>query len=142
MTIVVSGFCIYFSPPTGVDSIYTPRHFFAGVEPISFVYLSQWVESRTRQNGAQSINRTYVCCFIAKPLFVLKTWEICFVVDLPAFKVLRQLTSYIYCKMCCHSGVLLVIFKSGNCIMNNIYSLHYTYRWISCHKLNDVIVIT
>ena len=92
VTIVVSGFCIYFSPPTGVDSIYTPRHFFAGVEPISFVYLSQWVESRTRQNGAQSINRTYVCCFIAKPLFVLKTWEICFVVDLPAFNVLRQLT--------------------------------------------------
>jgi len=23
------------------------------------------------------------------------------------------------CKMCCHSRVLLVIFKNGNCIMNN-----------------------
>ena len=50
--------------------------------------------------------------------------------------------SYMYCKMCCHSGVLLVIFKNGNCIMNNIYSLHYTYCYISCHKLNDVIVTT
>ena len=44
--------------------------------------------------------------------------------------------------MCWHSGVLLVIFKNGNCIMNNIYSLHYTYCYISCHKLNDIIVIT
>ena len=47
--------------------------------------------------------------------------------------------SYMYCQMCCHSRVLLVIFKNGNC-MNNIYSLHYTYSQISCHKLNDVIV--
>ena len=33
--------------------------------------------------------------------------------------------SYVYCKRCCHSRVILVICKNGNCIMNNMYSLHY-----------------
>ena len=43
---------------------------------------------------------------------------------------------YVYCKMCCHSGVLLVIFKSGNCIMNNtertVVKKVFTYRINKC----------
>jgi len=89
---VVKSFCIYYSPEEWSQSIPPPtrpmvfQYFFAGMELISFV-------SRVAYQTKLNLNfqsRT-LCFFITQPLFVLKTWEICFVVDLPA--VLRQLTT-------------------------------------------------
>ena len=71
-----------------------------------------------------------LCYFITQPLFVLKTWEICFVVDLPAFNVLRQLTT----RQAFNSIYLLLKFIYMDRDLND---KHFDFRF-STFSINDI----